>query len=53
MNQIIYNSSMLVGTLAVSAGAGVQWGAGVGLMAVGALVIVLTGFGAWITRKAD
>jgi hypothetical protein len=53
MNQLTYNISLLVGTSAVSAGAGLQWGLGIGLMATGVLVIALTLVGAVLGRKAS
>lgn len=53
MNQLTYNVGLLAGTAAVSAGAGLQWGLAVGLMAAGALVIALTLAGAALTGKAS
>lgn len=51
MNQLTYNVSLLAGTAAMSAGAGLQWGAPVGLMAAGVLVIALTLVGAVLAGK--
>ena len=50
MNQLTYNASMLAGTAAASAGAGISWGPGVGLMVAGVLVIALTLTGAVLGR---
>lgn len=52
MNQLTYNASLLAGTAAISAGAGLQWGLAAGLMMAGALVIALTLVGAALAGKA-
>lgn len=51
MQPIVYNTSLLLGTSAVSIGAGLQWGLSVGLMVLGALVIGLAIMGAAFSRK--
>ncbi len=53
MNQLTYNAGLLIGTVALSVGAGLQWGVGVGLMALGALVIGLTMVGALLAGRAS
>lgn len=52
MNQLIYNGSLAAGTVLAATGAGLQWGVGIGLIAAGALVIVLTMVGAWLFGRA-
>ena len=52
MNQLTYNVSLLAGTAAFSAGAGLQWGLAAGLMVCGVCVIALTLAGAVLTGKA-
>lgn len=51
MNQLTYNASLLVGTAAASAGAGLQWGGAISLMVAGALVIGLTLVGVVLNGK--
>lgn len=53
MNQLTYNAGLLAGTAALGVGAGLQWGVGFGLMVVGALVVGLTLFGAWMAGRVD
>jgi hypothetical protein len=50
MNQLIYNASLLIGTGALSVGAGMQWGVSVGVMVAGAAVLVCTAFSAMVAR---
>lgn len=52
MNQLVYNVSLGAGTLLASVGAGLQWGAGMGLMVAGGLVIGLTFASLWVNRSA-
>lgn len=42
MNALIYNSCLAGGTAMLSGGAAAQWGAPMGLMVAGALLITLT-----------
>ncbi len=53
MNRIFYNGGLAAGALLASIGAGLQWGAGVGLMVAGVLVIALTLVGAHMIREVD
>lgn len=42
MNILVYDASMLAGTAMVGAGAWMQYGAGVGLMVTGGMVLAAT-----------
>ena len=42
MNLLTYNASMATSLTLASSGAAIQWGAGIGLMVAGALVMVIT-----------
>ncbi|HNB46338.1 MAG TPA: hypothetical protein PLL72_19295 [Burkholderiaceae bacterium] len=46
MSRLVYDIAMVVGTAACSAGAGLNWGAGWGLIVGGAMVVTLTLVGA-------
>lgn len=51
MNALAYNVALVLGIALVGAGAGLRYGIPVALIAVGALVLGLTLFGAFIARR--
>jgi hypothetical protein len=51
MNPLIYNVAILIGVIAASTGASMQFGQGVGLMVFGSLLIALTVVGAYFSAK--
>lgn len=52
MKPIVYNISMAAGIALVSAGAFLQWGAGIGAIVAGSLVLGCTVVGAHLSAKA-
>ena len=42
MNHLTYNASLAAGLLCASVGAGLQWGAPIGLMVAGAIILAAT-----------
>lgn len=52
MNPHVYNLGCLLGTVMCASGAGLQWGAAIGLVVGGALTVALTIYGVELSRRA-
>lgn len=52
MSRVAYNISLLIALVLIGVGSGAQWGWSIASIVIGALVILLTLVGAWLSASA-
>lgn len=52
MSRVAYNISLLIALVLIGIGSCAQWGWSIGFIVIGALVILLTFVGVWLSGQA-